>query len=470
MKLNKAHLAAFLIVELIFILVEAKGLTHISPGDENVYYYMAKSITEGQLPYRNFFYAHPPLHIFILSFVIKIFGVNFAILKSINLLALLVSSFFLYKTSVELFKNRLNDKHAYLISILSLILFLFSFEVMFKATFSLGIAFAFMFVMASFYFIFTHKYFTGGLLGGLAGLTRFYAVVPILAVFIFIFAKKFQEGRTKDFFYMLLGFFVTFGVVITTIIIFFGNKFIDPAINYHLLKLKLPNQRFTVYKSVLEENWPLILTFFLSLFIKNKKRFQIFFFTVFVYMIFLLSLNVPTEFYFSLVFPFMAIVGAYSFTSLIMEIKLPKSIRYAVVFLIAAVFLWNTTADIMFMEKIGFLEFSPLKQLADKISSTNPSQKIFGDDAIIPLFALMSNRSIALNYIDSNEKRFTSGLSNFYIFQNQLDDVNLSYIIFLKDKGLHQIEQFRQYAQARCSLEKDYYDYVFGDILMYKCS
>lgn len=469
MGLEKSHWIFFLVIVLIFVLIQAKGLNNPFPGDENVYYYMAKSITQGQFPYKDFFYAHPPLHIIILAIAIKIFGVNFLALKSVNLLALLIASFFLYKTSLELFKNHFNDHHAYLTSFLSLILFLFSFEIMFNATFSIGIAFALMFAMSSFYCIFTKRYFTGGLLGGLAGLTRFYAVVPILAILIFFFIKKLQEKQLKDFFSIFLGFFISIGMAIIVLTLIFGDNFINPVLKYHLLKLKLPNQRFLVYKNVLYESWPIISAFLLSFFIKNKERFQVFFFVIFVYLAFLLALNVPAEFYFSMMFPFMAIIGAYSLVELIRKIK-AKPTRYSVIFLVSALFLWSTAADAAFIEKIVFSKFDALQPLTEKISSSNPQLKIFGDDSIIPLVGLVTNREIALNYFDSNEMRFTSGISNFYIFADQLGNVKLSYIILVQNQGLHQIAQFRQYVQSRCSLENKYPDPIFGYFLLYKCS
>src|SRR3989338_9365317 len=75
MNLTPKQWIPFLIVALVFIIIEAKGLTQVGPGDENVYFYMAKAMSEGQMPYRDFFYAHPPLHIFLLSVLINIWAV-----------------------------------------------------------------------------------------------------------------------------------------------------------------------------------------------------------------------------------------------------------------------------------------------------------------------------------------------------------------------------------------------------------
>ncbi len=469
MKLTKSNWIVFLIVALIFAAIEFRGLFIVAPGDENVYFYMAKSVADGQLPYRNFFLAHPPLQIIILAVIIKIFGVNFVIFKSAELISLIIASFLLYKTSLGVFKDHFNDANANLISFLSLVLFLFSFEIMFKATFALGINLSLMLTMAGFYLIFTKRYFIGGIFAGLAGLARFYALVPMIAVFLFVFIKKSIEKKPRDFLYMIAGFLLIFGSAIAIITIVFGHYFTDDVVKYHFLKPMLPNQRSIVYQHIITEDWVVIASFLSSIFIKNKKRFQIFYFVIFGYLAFLLVLNVPAEFYFSIAFPFMAIIGGYSVVELIRKISFPKPIKILIIFILISIFLWNLLPDIVFLEKFGFLEFQPLGQMANIVSTTKPSQNLFGDDGTVPLLALLTNKSIALNYIDSNEMRFTSGLSNFYIFEGELNKANLSYIIYRKGRGLHQILQFRQYAESRCKPYREFFDATTGYFLVYWC-
>ena len=349
--LDKKEFLAFLTVAFIFALVEARGLVNIAPGDENVYFYMAKSVSEGQLPYRDFFYAHPPLHVLILALVIKIFGANFLALKTAALLTLLTASFFLFKAAVVLLKDKFNDCNHLLISITAVALFLFSFEVMFKATFSLGIELSIMLVMISFYLMLANKFFLFGIFAGLAGLARIYALAPVFAIFIFILIKKINQKKIKDFLHAAFGFIITFVLVISVLIMLFGSKFIEPVFMYHLLKIRLPNQGFQVYKNVLQENWLIIAAFLSSVFVKNKKQFQLLYFIIFLCLIFLLSLNVPAEFYFTAAFPFMSIIGAYSIVDIIRKLRLPKAVKYAVIIIISSIFLWNTLTDAIFLEK-----------------------------------------------------------------------------------------------------------------------
>ncbi|MEK6946261.1 MAG: hypothetical protein AABX32_01530 [Nanoarchaeota archaeon] len=468
MKLTTKQWAGFFIVAVIFILIESKGLTQVGPGDENVYFYMAKAVSEGQMPYRGFFYAHPPLHIFALATLIKIFGVNFFILKSVTLAFLLTASFFLYKLSLELFQNKFKEKHANIISLLSVILFLSSFTTLFAATFSIGVELSVMLMMISFYFVFIKKYFIGGIFAGLAGLTRFYALVPLFALFIFIFVKKIQEKKIKDFLILSSGFLLIFGVAMILLTALYGHNFTDSVIKYHFLKPKLPGQKLTIFENAIKENWIIFSAFLLVLFAQNKKNLQLFLLVISFYFLFLLALNFAAEFYFTIIFPFLALIGAYSLINILTRMKL-KYLRYILVTILILVFLWNTTADIMFLEKIGFLPFSSLNPMISKVSATSPDSKIFGDASIVPLLAIMSNRSLALNYIDTNEMTFTSGLTNFYFFADKLDETNLSYIIFRKNSGLHQITQFKQYAQSRCKLEETYTDRLEGEFLMYRC-
>src|SRR5262245_29142492 len=55
--------AAFGAVVLLYALLKTYQLT-LGNSDENIYFYMAlRTVTDGLLPYRDYFFAHPPLHL-----------------------------------------------------------------------------------------------------------------------------------------------------------------------------------------------------------------------------------------------------------------------------------------------------------------------------------------------------------------------------------------------------------------------
>lgn len=82
--------------KIVFIVLLALAFTPIAyygsqvsrpDADENVYYYQAKLVTEGQIPYRDFFLSHPPLFIYLTALAIKILGNGYITLKIIPLTA-----------------------------------------------------------------------------------------------------------------------------------------------------------------------------------------------------------------------------------------------------------------------------------------------------------------------------------------------------------------------------------------------
>src|SRR3989338_9829433 len=141
-KKDKLAYALFFAFAAIFISIVFKGAITAQPGDENVYFYMGKMIAEGKLPYRDFFYAHPPLHAYMIAAVYKVFGFNIIALKLVPLVSALIASFFIFKTAKEKFGD--------LESILSLLLFMLSYSIMFNSVFSFGVMTATMFMAAGF--------------------------------------------------------------------------------------------------------------------------------------------------------------------------------------------------------------------------------------------------------------------------------------------------------------------------------
>ncbi len=462
---------SFLVISAIlltYFILQFNGLYNLSPGDEHVYFYMAKLVNEGQLPYRDFFYAHPPLHLLFLFAIVKIFGINFIILKSSALISIIGSAFFLYLALMEFFETKLGEEKSAWISGLAVMLYLFSFEILFKATFSIGINFSLMLLLASFYSLQKKLYSTAGIIAGLAGLSGFYTLPAILAILLFLFFKKLQEKNLKDFFKYSVSFFAVFGLSIIFLALVFGQGFIDPVIKYHILKPEIQNDSYQAIENAVKENWMLFAGILLSIFARSKSRLQIFYFIIIAHFIFLALINVVEEFYFAPAFPFMAAIGSYSIINLIQKIK-NAYIKYFIVAMLSFFFLWNTTADAVFLNKVGFRSFEHLDDIVHIASTTSPESKIFGDDSIITLVGLMANKDIALNFVDSNEKRFTSGLTNFYEFTNHLDDEDISLIILRKDRGLYQILEFRDYVMQRCMLIKEYHDIAEGSFLIYHC-
>ncbi len=78
-----------------YVLLKLPGL-HASGTDDNIYYYMAVRLGEGTIPYRDFFFSHPPMHLLVPALVFQVAGFSVGVAKLIPAVAQGVAGLFLY--------------------------------------------------------------------------------------------------------------------------------------------------------------------------------------------------------------------------------------------------------------------------------------------------------------------------------------------------------------------------------------
>ncbi len=86
---------ALLLVFGSYVLLKLPGL-HASGTDDNIYFYMAMRLGEGAIPYRDFFFSHPPMHLLVPALVFKVAGFSIGTAKMIPALAQGLAGVFLY--------------------------------------------------------------------------------------------------------------------------------------------------------------------------------------------------------------------------------------------------------------------------------------------------------------------------------------------------------------------------------------
>src|SRR3989338_7682207 len=151
----------------LYVLVKFQGISY-SISDENTYFFMAKTVAEGKLPYRDFFLSHPPLQILILVFAIKVFGAHFTFLKLVPTLFIAGAGILLYLLGKRLYGRA--------VGFLALLLFLFSFDSLRFSTFGSGISITLFFLVLGYYLHFVGAALLAGISLGLAVLTSYLAV------------------------------------------------------------------------------------------------------------------------------------------------------------------------------------------------------------------------------------------------------------------------------------------------------
>ena len=450
---NKQSYALLSLFMLIFILIAFKGLKTIQPGDENVYYYMGKLVSEGKIPYRDFFFAHPPLHIYLIALVYKLFGFNIVALKLMALISTLITSFFIF---------RIAKKFGNFEAVAASLLFLSSYSVMFNSVFSFGIELAAMFLVIGAYFLLNkNNYWTAGLFFGLAGITRLLSLIPIAIISILVlFSNK------KSFFKLSSGFLMIF-LLANGIFFFLSGSYLSYAYDYHLKKTFGGKESFKEYLDILKLNWLLFFSAFLLIFAKGKKQMGLFALVSLAYLLFLTVLKKIFGFYFIIIFPFLAIIGACSIVNLVNAFS--KKLRIAALLILALLFAWNLSSDIMFLEQIGFRGFERGNDLADFVAlNSNEETMLFGDESVAPLLALETNKRIALDFVDTNNQVFTSGMKDIGNLLAALKGLDTLFII-RSNQGISSFREVREFLNKDCELLSQFHDKMEGNYLIYRC-
>src|SRR6185295_5334153 len=66
------------------------------PGDEHLYFNMAILVNKGLIPYRDFYFTHPPLHLYLAVLPFRLFGYSLVLGKLLPEIALLVGGLVVY--------------------------------------------------------------------------------------------------------------------------------------------------------------------------------------------------------------------------------------------------------------------------------------------------------------------------------------------------------------------------------------
>jgi len=445
----------FLIIMAMFFIAESRGLNDFDPGDEHVYIYMGKMVSEGNMPYQDFFNSHPPLHIFMNSFLYRIFGFQQFIFKLLPLIAVIASSFFLFRLVLEKFGK--------IEAFASIILFLSSLEVLKFSTYGVGINITMFFVVSGIYYLYKNKHMVSGLLFGLAGITGIYslpALIIILPILFFNNKAKFIKFSK--------GFLITFGITNIILLIFAGSSFFTSVYLYHLLKPVIEGSN--IFLTVVKANillFILPLTFFWS---KNKDKLSVMFAIIIIYLLFFSMLGRIFKFYFLIIFPIMAIVGGVAFVNLIKKIKKEDARKFLTfTFLLIVILLGIKNA--VYVNQVYFDEFEIKEDMTNYIiKNSEANEKIFGDISIVPMMALLSNRDIALNMVDTNKMVFESGVVNLKQTLEELDKENLKFIIIRPFTELATIDEFNEYINDKCVVAEQFKDKYYADFFLLDCS
>lgn len=216
-----AELAPVALLLGLYALLKAYALNPAA-GDENIYFYMAERAAHGVLPYRDFFFAHPPIHLLPGALVAWV-GAPLGALKALPMLAAGVAGIFVWRAA----RRHLGAVEA----VVALAAFLFAHDLLRASSHYTGANVAVAFLAVGLDALLARRDRTAGAFLALAGLTAIYTV-PIAVV---LAAVRFAEDRRRGLDVVAVGLLV-FAVVSGLGLALGGGAYVDQVFAYHLSK------------------------------------------------------------------------------------------------------------------------------------------------------------------------------------------------------------------------------------------
>ncbi|MBF0107056.1 MAG: hypothetical protein HQM16_17235 [Deltaproteobacteria bacterium] len=210
-------------IVLLFLVLKSFGLNP-NESDENIYFYNAWLMGQGFLPYRDFFFAHPPLHLipgWLLLLVVREF--NLTAFKLLPVFAALMTGLCVYLITRR-FAGRIG-------AVVACLLFFFSHDLLRASSHWTGINWSVMWLTLGFFFVLKNKKIVGGILLGIAVCTGVYTAPAVFLICVMRFIARAGDGVRCA---ALMA--VTLAVVNGVFLVIGGQAFIDGVYVFHTLK------------------------------------------------------------------------------------------------------------------------------------------------------------------------------------------------------------------------------------------
>ncbi|RMG11106.1 MAG: hypothetical protein D6729_18495 [Deltaproteobacteria bacterium] len=482
-------------------------------GDENIYFYMATRVARGVLPWREFFFAHPPLHLVPGTLLALITDFHLPLFKAIPAAAAALCGTFLWRSLRHISGSRAG--------LLGLFLLLFSYDFLRASSHYTGVNVGLALLAAALDAALRRRdRLAGGLLAGAAGTALYLAPVGIgLAL------ARFLEDRRAGWRLAASGLSV-FAAINLLGLATGGSSYLAQVYAYHLAKPHAAGAFGGAIASIALTN-PLLLASplaaasawalgrLLGRSASATSCLRLLRFTALplvIGLVFLASLSRVFHFYFLPLFPFLALAGGFGLSDLLRSVggalraRPPRAALARAAFSIAALGLTLLAADGVralglahqpWVGKVGTVRHysfqgSPLpdgidalvrrtlwrderrigarvagvtrylwhesrifraaEPLVQTVTQQVPPGPLFGDSTSTPLIALLSGRRIAADEVDTNIMRFKSGATTLEALFEHLQSDPPAALLLHPGRGIATLPGFQTFARLNYRL------------------
>jgi hypothetical protein len=365
---------------------------HFRFGDENVYFYMSHAVSHGLLPYKNFFLADPPFFVFFMAGFKTLIGSHLILFKTIPIIFDTASAVLIY-----LILKKIGNKFA----ALGPALYLFSFTVLSTSDYVTGAEVMIFFILLGVYLDFLCKPFWSGISWSLACLCKLYAAPALIGFAAFkLFKKEFTDLKKI----ILVGILAGLIVLLPFFIIASHQTFYDLII--HQFRRPAGLDKWNVWELFLSFEWPLLIGGLVGAWLTRHKTFV---WQLILSAIFLLLYQDLYYLYLHLLIPYLVILFCESVDFFDYKDK-DLTVPWIVIILYACIAMYPIFSYVNIYAPQGI--FDNPQEIATALEQTPDNFPIYGVEEVTPLVALMADRPIFENIIDTNTQNFAAGTHN----------------------------------------------------------
>lgn len=374
--------------EAIFLSYKLFGLT-FRFGDTTAYWYMARSILEGALPYKDFFLADPPFYVLFLTPLFFLFQSHLIVLQLLPALLEMLSAagmfWYLKRENIQLYW-------------LAPIVYLFSFTILATADYGTGLQFATALFVCSLLAFQRKKWCWVGILLAGACLTKLYMVPIGFGVVGYLFWQK----KYLEFWRVIVGGLAMAAILVVPFAVITDGEFFNDVVFHHFSR---PNgiNKIGLMLFYLQNDGLLLLLASIGMY-WNRKHLLVLPFVLMLF--FLLFFQDVYYAYLGVLQPCITF-----FTVWLLAQLWDRSHNYSRIAQMIGVVLgfWLIYTNTMYWKTaypMGI--FTTITSWQEKAQSFDTTYPFYGSHEVAPLIALLSDRRIFENYIDTNTQTFAS--------------------------------------------------------------
>lgn len=395
------RLMPFFAASLLLIFLRIANLG-IRLSDTNIYFYTSIKLLEGNLLYKDIFFTNFPVFPYLSIAYLLLALKQLPLYYLTSTIELIIISFLVYHIAWRKTKE-------YIPSLMSALLYMFSFIVLSTSEHQTGVFTATFFALLGYYLLEKKKFFTSGIFISLAVLTKAYLLPIAVSFFIYLLIKR-EYRSLKQY---ILGVIAASAVVLGPFLLIARSELINDVFSYSLTRSAGLNKLEVVWFFVTHDIVFLILLIFSLITIKKNLILGLISLCSIVFVLFYQDVY---YLYLNFIVPFLCLSLPAFIKTARKQFHLQKYVLPSIVSLLLIINFFVYVSSYRSLQKMEHIE-----EMIATIKKQKPAY-LYGINDITPGLAYFTGVPLLDNIVDTNENIFRKG----FLDADKLTDKALS--------------------------------------------